>query len=201
MPPDLEYTSVKLSQSNSCPHKLHYCWLKHALKFFYISLEDDLYFWQTSAHLKLPDGPTPTINSNCNDILLNDWPLFDALVAHAYADLDWATCPKTWWFFGRICLQLAGRTIAYKYCFQQTVSGSKTEAEFMAACNTDKMIFYICSIWYGTRDITKETYAVSIDQFRPSSMHASYRIVVSWGVTSNEVITSPQSKNLLLHEF
>ncbi len=31
--PDLAFASVKLLQSNSCPHKLHYHALKHALKF------------------------------------------------------------------------------------------------------------------------------------------------------------------------
>jgi hypothetical protein len=31
--PDLSYASVKLSQSNSCPHELHFHGLKHALKF------------------------------------------------------------------------------------------------------------------------------------------------------------------------
>ncbi len=31
--PDLSYTSIKLSQSNTSPHKLHYQGLKHALKF------------------------------------------------------------------------------------------------------------------------------------------------------------------------
>ncbi len=31
--PDLAFASIKLSQSNSCPHELHYHALKHALKF------------------------------------------------------------------------------------------------------------------------------------------------------------------------
>jgi hypothetical protein len=35
--PDLAFASVKLSQSNSCPHELHYHALKHALKFLYNS--------------------------------------------------------------------------------------------------------------------------------------------------------------------
>jgi hypothetical protein len=38
--PDLAYTSVKLSQFNSCPHKLHFHGLKHALKFLYNSKDD-----------------------------------------------------------------------------------------------------------------------------------------------------------------
>jgi hypothetical protein len=43
--PDLTYSSVKLSQSNSCPHKIHYHGLKHALKYLYHTKNDGLYFW------------------------------------------------------------------------------------------------------------------------------------------------------------
>jgi hypothetical protein len=45
--PDLAYTSIKLSQSNSCPHELHFHGLKHALKFLYNTRNDGLYFWCT----------------------------------------------------------------------------------------------------------------------------------------------------------
>jgi hypothetical protein len=62
--PDLSYTSAKLSQSNTCPHELHYHGLKHALKFLYNSRDDGLYFWQTAPRTELPDGPLPRITSN-----------------------------------------------------------------------------------------------------------------------------------------
>jgi hypothetical protein len=93
--PDLAYTSVKLSQSNTCPDKIHYHGLKHALKFLYNSHDDGIYFWRTSPRLELPEGPTHDIKSNINDVILEGCPQYNALIAHAYADLDWATCPKT----------------------------------------------------------------------------------------------------------
>jgi hypothetical protein len=46
--PDLAIARVKLSQSNSCPHELHFHSLKHALKFMYNSWDDGLYFWHTA---------------------------------------------------------------------------------------------------------------------------------------------------------
>jgi hypothetical protein len=144
--PNLSYTSVKLSQSNTCPHELHYNGLKHALKFLHQSCNDGLYFWRTIPRPELPVGPSPAINSNRNDILLENQPTFDALIAHAYADSVWATCPKTRRSFGGICIPLAGGTIAYKCRFQPTVAGSSTEAEFMAACDTGKMILFIRSV-------------------------------------------------------
>jgi hypothetical protein len=144
--PDLGYTSVKLSQSNSCPHKIHYHGLKQAFKFLYHTRDDGLYFWHPSPRMELPDGPPPPIRSNLQDILLNDRPQFDPLIAHAYANSDWATCVETQHSFGGICIRLAGRTIAYKCKFQPTVAGTSTESEFMAACDTAKMILFVHSV-------------------------------------------------------
>jgi hypothetical protein len=144
--PDLAFTAVKLSQSNTSPDTIHFNGLKHALKFLYNSRDNGIYFWRTAPRPELIDGPPPTINSNKQDIMLDGRPEFDTLTAHAYADSDWATCPNTRRSFGGVCIRLAGGTIAYKCRFQPTVAGSSTEAEFMAACDTGKMILYVRSI-------------------------------------------------------
>ncbi len=106
--PDLAYVAVKLSQSNTAPDKIHVNGLKCALKFLYISRDDGIYFWRTTPRPKFPDGPSPTINSNKQDIFLDGRPQFDALTAHAYANSDWVTCPKTCRSFGGVCIRLAG---------------------------------------------------------------------------------------------
>ncbi len=134
--PDLLYAGVKLSQSNSCPHKLHYHGLKHALKFLYTTRDEGLYFWCTSPRMELPEGPIPPVHSNKQDILRDNRPQFDANVAHAYSDSDWAACVKTRRSFSGICIRLAGGTITYRCRFQPTVTGSSTEVEFMAAYDT-----------------------------------------------------------------
>ena len=145
--PDLAYTSVKLSQLNSCPHELHFHGLKHALKFLYNSKDDGLYFWCTSPRPELQVGPLPTVKSNRQDILVDNRPQFvNASTAHAYADSDWATCVKTRRSFGGICIRLAGGSVAYKCKFQPTIAGLSTEAEFMAACDTGKMILFVRSV-------------------------------------------------------
>jgi hypothetical protein len=144
--PDLAFASVKLSQSNSCLHKIHYHGLKHALKYLYSFRDDGIYFWWMSPHLELPEGPLPPIHSNKQDLLLDNRPVHNALVAYAYADSDWATCMKTRCSFGSSCLWLAGGTIAYKTQFQPTVAGSSTEAEYMSAYFTGKIILFVCSV-------------------------------------------------------
>ncbi len=72
--PDIAFTGVKLSQSNSNPAKHHYHGLKHAIRYLYITQTDGIYFWRTSPQLDLPKGPLPTVNSNKHDLLLDNRP-------------------------------------------------------------------------------------------------------------------------------
>jgi hypothetical protein len=144
--PDISYTSVKLSQSNSAPAEHHYHGLKHAIRYIYITRHDGIYFWQTRARNELPAAPLPTVNSNIKDLLLDGRPQHDANIAVAYGDSDWATCVKTRQSFSSICIQLAGGTIAYKTKFQPTVALSSTKAEFMAACDVGRMCLFIRSL-------------------------------------------------------
>jgi hypothetical protein len=144
--PDIAFTSVKLSQSNSAPAEHHYHGLKHAIRYVYTTRHDGIYFWRNQPRPELPRGPLPTINNNCKDLLLNYCPQHDANIAVAYGDSDWATCVKTQRSFSGICIQLAGGTIAYKTKFQPTVALSSTEAEFMAACDVGRMCLFVRSI-------------------------------------------------------
>jgi hypothetical protein len=43
--PDITFTSVKLSQSNSAPAKHYHHGLKHAIQYLYITQTDGIYFW------------------------------------------------------------------------------------------------------------------------------------------------------------
>jgi hypothetical protein len=150
--PDLAFTSVKLSQANSAPHEHHYHGIKHALNYLYSTRDDGIYFWHTAPRPKFDKGPLPRINSNLQVLILIDHPKFDATNAHAYTDSDWATCVKTRRSFDGTCICLAGGTIAYKCKFQPTVAGSTTEAKYMGAYNTGKMILFVRSI---LRDLHK----------------------------------------------
>jgi len=98
--PDMAYASVKLSQANACPHEHHYHGVKHALKYLYSTKNDGLYYWRTAPRDEFQEGPHPKINSNKQDLLLDNQPEYDANVLHAYADSDWASCVKTHRSFG-----------------------------------------------------------------------------------------------------
>jgi hypothetical protein len=93
--PDIAFTSVKLSQANSCPHEHHYHGLKHALKYLFTTRDDGIYFWRMAPRMEFKEGPLPRINSNKQDLLLANRPEYEAKGLHAYTDSDWATCVKT----------------------------------------------------------------------------------------------------------
>jgi len=86
--PDIAFTSIKLSQSNSAPAEHHYHGLKHAIRYVYITRNDGIYFWRTRPCPELPEGPLPPINSNCQNLLLEDCPQHDANIAVTYGDSD-----------------------------------------------------------------------------------------------------------------
>jgi hypothetical protein len=158
--PDIAFPSVKLSQLNSRPAKIHYHSLKHAIRYLYINHNDGLYFWRTRPRSDLLEGPLSTIHSNHQDLLLEDCPNHDASTTVAYGDSDWVTCVKTRCSFSGICIQLVGGTITYKTKFQPTVALSSTEAEFMAACNVGWMSLFVRSILWDL-DIPQEATTIA----------------------------------------
>ena len=93
--PDLAFASVKLSQANTAPDEHHYHGVKHALKYLYSTRDDGIYFWRTAPRLELKEAPLPRINSNKQDLIIDDRPQHDASTLHAFADSDWANCVKT----------------------------------------------------------------------------------------------------------
>ena len=86
--PDMAYASVKLSQANTCPHEHHFHGVKHALKYLYSTKDDGLYFWRTAPRDEFLEGPQAKINSNKQDLLMDNRPEYDAHILHAYANLD-----------------------------------------------------------------------------------------------------------------
>jgi hypothetical protein len=86
--------SVKLSQANAAPDEHHFHGVKH-IKYLYIAQNDGIYFWRMAPFPEFKEGPLPTINSNKQDLLIDNQPQHNANIAHAFADLSWATCVKT----------------------------------------------------------------------------------------------------------
>jgi hypothetical protein len=81
--PDLAFASVKLSLANACPHDHHFHGVKHCLKYLCSTCNDGIYSWHTAPCIEFKEGPIPRINSNKQDLLLDEPPEYDANVLHA----------------------------------------------------------------------------------------------------------------------
>ncbi|KAL7550305.1 hypothetical protein ACHAWF_013539, partial [Thalassiosira exigua] len=136
-------------QYSSAPVAIRYKGVRLALKYLYCTRDDGIYFWRTTPNDSLPDVPPPKINSNAHDLLLDGRPKHDALDPHGYMDSDWGGCLRTRRSFGGTCIRLAGGPIAYRSRLQKTVAGSSTEAEFMEASDTGKLMLYVRSVMYN----------------------------------------------------
>ena len=140
--------TVKCTQHSMNPAEIHFQAVKHAIKYLVATRKDGIYFWRATPCMDLQEHPIPVCATSLHGQLPHSVqrPHHDILQLHAYADSDWATCTKTRRSLSGTIVQLAGGTIAYKTKLQPTVALSSTEAEFMAACDTGKMILFIRSI-------------------------------------------------------
>jgi len=153
--PDLSFATVKLSQHNTCPGKVHFEGVRHALKYLYQTRSEGLYFWRTTPRPELESIPLPTILSTEHDLLRDKRQHHDALDAHGMSDADWASCIRTRRSFTGSLIKLAGAAVAYKTQFQDTVATSSTESEFMAAYELGKALLYVRSILWDL-DVPQE---------------------------------------------
>ena len=118
------------------------------LAYLHNTKNDGNTFWRTKTNDNplLKQTTPPHIHSNPIDLLMDERPEHDPLDIHAYADADWAGDTRSRRSFTGCCVRMAGGTIAYKTKLQPTVAQSSTEAEFMGACDTGKMLLFIRSI-------------------------------------------------------
>jgi hypothetical protein len=146
--PDLSPAVVRCAQYSNKPTAIHFHAVRHAIKYLYMTREDGIYFWRPEPNNTLPEHELPQNSIPLHGTIKEDLmkPQHNATDIHAFADSDWATCPKTRRSMTGITIKLAGGTISYKTRLQPTIALSSTEAEYMAACDAGKQILYVRSI-------------------------------------------------------
>ncbi len=144
--PDLSFATVKLSQHNMCPGRVHFEGVCHALKYLYQTRSEGLYFWRTTPRPELKSILLPTVLSNEYDLLRTQRQQHNTLIAHGMSDANWASCIRTQRSFTGSLIKLAGSTVAYKTQLQDSIATLSTESEFMAAYKLGKMLLYVRSI-------------------------------------------------------
>jgi len=142
--PEISFHITKLSQSMANPADAHYHALHQVLEFLLLTPDEGIYYWRDEPRDDLPEQPFPTLQPD-NHILETDPAEFEALMA-AFSDSDWAGCRKTRNSITGWLIMLAGAAIAYKTRFQNTITHSSTDAEWLAACDVGKVILYYRSL-------------------------------------------------------
>lgn len=105
---------------------------------------DGLIFWRSKPRMDLPEEPLPIPYSHERNAL-SPVPSV-AMTPTGYSDSDWGSDVSHRRSVSGMLIMLSGAAVIYKTNFQTAVALSSTEAEFVSAADTGKMILYVRSI-------------------------------------------------------
>ena len=146
--PDISYAIIKLSQYSTRPSRIHFEAVKQVYRYLNHTKHEGMIFWRKEPRLDLPYHPPPTMQNDNNydesEITERQQNQHDIMFGAVDSDYGGDTSHRR--SVTGIIVRMAGGTIFYKTKFQDTVSMSSTEAEFIAAAEAGKYILYLRSI-------------------------------------------------------
>ncbi len=142
--PDISPHSILLSQFMDNPGQSHYQVLKEVALYLAHTIRDGIHYWRSEPNGKLPAAALPTPHQD--NYTLQETRGSNSLNLIGYVDSDWAANIKKRTSLTGAIVMLAGGAIGYKTKFQMVIAHSSTEAEFVAACDTAKIILFFRSI-------------------------------------------------------
>ena len=141
--PDIMYAVIKLSQYSNAPAKVHFIAVKNVFRYLRATVDDGLHYWRDGKRKDLPLMAAPELLPDNHDL---QHPADPPSHPAAFVDSDWGGDTSHRKSISGSTIFMAGAPIMYKTKMQQTVALSSTDAEFVAASETGKMILYIRSI-------------------------------------------------------
>jgi len=136
---------IKLLQYSVKPSLEYFKAVQEAYKYIRDTVSDDIYYLTELPRNDLPIGTTPT-TKDPNHYLPETRDQMDLTNVRATVDSDYANDTTHRKSFTGIIIRIAGGSIFYKTNFQSSVALNSIRAEFIAACETPKVIIYIRSI-------------------------------------------------------
>jgi hypothetical protein len=145
---DISHATIKLSQYSTRPTRIHFEAVKDIMRYLKHTIDDGIYYWRKSHRNDLPYVKPPEMknDNNYNETEVHERKQNDHDIMFGAVDSDFAGDTSHRRSVSGIVLRLAGGTIFYKTKYQETVSLSSTEAEFIAASEAGKYILYIRTI-------------------------------------------------------
>ena len=142
--PDISTAVIKLSQYMANPAREHYQAVDNLIKYVAATYTEGIVYWREHPCNHLPDKGIPTVHPDNHTLLTTAPKRGDPLFA--YSDSDWGADTNHRLSITGIIVMYAGAAIGYKTKYQDTIALSSTEAEFVAACDTAKLILYFRSL-------------------------------------------------------
>jgi hypothetical protein len=142
--PDTSSYAIILSQYMDNPGEAHYHALKEITKYLAATRDHGIYYWREKPRMDLPTAELTQTHADNYTIKENRGTNSNQLIA--FVDSDWATNTRKRNSITGMILMYAGGAVGYKTKFQPVIAHSSTEAEFIAACDTAKMILFFRSI-------------------------------------------------------
>ena len=145
---DIAHAAIKLSQYSTRPTRIHFEAVKDIMRYLKHTIDDGIYYWRKQPRIDLPYESPPVMknDNNYNETEVHECKQNDHDTLFGAVDSDFAGDTSHRRSVSGIVLRLAGGTLFYKTKYQETVSLSSTEAEFMAATEAGKYILYIRTI-------------------------------------------------------
>jgi len=142
--PDISHHAILLSQYMNNPGEVHYTALKAMMHYLVLTSSEGIHYWRQHPRLDLPEAPWPNPHPDTHNNMETKATNSPNLIG--FVDSDWATSSKRRNSMTGTILMYAGGAVGYKSKFQTIIAHSSKEAEFVAACNTAKMILFFRSI-------------------------------------------------------
>jgi hypothetical protein len=223
--PDISIHVIILSQFMDNPGPEHYKALKQVANYLAQTLDTGIHYWRTSPLLDLSNQPIPTLHQDNYQIQETRGTDSEHLIG--FVDSDWATNSIKRNSMTGMLIMYAGGVIGYKSKFQTVIAHSSTEAEFVAACDTAKMILYYRSLlanigieqeeatilfednngalmMANAQQPTKRTRHIDIKQFALLDWVQEDLLIlhdISTNDNAADAMTKPLTKQLFYHHF
>jgi hypothetical protein len=142
--PDISTAVIKLSQYMANPASDHYQAVHNLVKYIAATYTEGIYYWRELPCEHLPDKPLPTLHPD--NYVIKQFAPGNGSNMFAYSDSDWGADINHRSSITGILIMYAGAVIGYKTKYQDTIALSSTEAEFVAVCDTAKLVLYFRSL-------------------------------------------------------
>jgi hypothetical protein len=142
--PDISTHAIILSQFMNDPGEVHYKAVKDIMLYLTCTSTKGIQYWREKPHPHLPAKPLPRLHDD--NYQLQETRGTNSTNIIGYVDSDWATNMKKGTLLTGMIIMYAGGAIGYKSKFQTVIAHSSMEAEFVAACDTAKLILFYRSL-------------------------------------------------------